>query len=109
MPTYKLRSYKKKVYNLSFILGRISVAHGTSYCMSKYAVEASSDALRQEMKAWKLSVHIIEPDYFKTDLISATEKSWKQHWIKQSNEMKNEYGKDYYDNGKTVIQQHKFC
>ena len=91
------------MYNLHFILGLISVAHGTSYCMSKYAVEAFSDALRQEMKDWKVSVHIIEPDFFKTDMISANEKSWKRQWNKQSNEMKKEYGQDYYEHGKIVI------
>ena len=38
--------------------------------MSKYAYEAFSDGLRMEMKRWGVSVHIIEPGPFKTELVT---------------------------------------
>ena len=71
--------------------------------MSKYAIEAFSDALRQEMKDWKVSVHIIEPGFFKTGMECSNEKSWTQIWDRQSDEMKEAYGRDYYQNGKISI------
>ena len=47
-----------------FDVGCISRAGQAAYSSSKFAVEAFSDALRQEMLKWGVFVIIIQPAYF---------------------------------------------
>ncbi len=50
----------KLVFNSS-VLGLIVVPFRGPYCMSKYALEAASDAYRLELESRGIGVHIIEP------------------------------------------------
>lgn len=62
------------------------------YCASKYAAEAFSDSLRVEVKPWGVSVHIIEPTFYNTNI--ADEKVVKtiftKYWNDQPQETKDE-------------------
>ena len=55
-----------RIINISSIAGRITVPFGGWYNISKYAVEAFSDALRMEVKPYGIKVSIIEPGGIKT-------------------------------------------
>jgi len=92
-----LKSAKGRVVNLTSMAGRISLRNGISYSMSKYAIEAFSDGLRYEMAAWDVSVHILEPGMFATDILNCSklEQELKELYNAQSNEMKEIYGEDY--------------
>ena len=56
-----------RIINISSIAGRAVVLFGGWYNVSKYAVEALSDALRIELKPFGIKVSVIEPSGIKTD------------------------------------------
>ncbi|UIP00225.1 SDR family oxidoreductase [Halobaculum sp. CBA1158] len=49
------------IVNVSSAAGRVSFPGGGVYCGSKYALEAMSDALRNEVREYGISVSLIEP------------------------------------------------
>lgn len=67
-----LRSCKGRVVMLSSISGIVSTPFQGLYAMSKYAVEALSDALRREVTRHGVSVSIIEPGYVKTQIMKTS-------------------------------------
>ena len=86
---------------LELSTGRISGNFIASYSISKYGVEAFSDALRREMYPWGIKVSIMEPGRFQTPIVDprATERQIRQGWDELSDEMKKEYGKEYVERG----------
>lgn len=56
-----------RIINVASIAGKMALNFGAWYNVSKYAVEAFSDALRMEMKPFGIDVVIIEPGGVKTD------------------------------------------
>ena len=61
-----LRASGGRIVNMSSISGRLAFPFAAPYAGSKYALEAFSDALRRELRRWKISVSIIEPGNVKT-------------------------------------------
>jgi len=57
-----------KIINMSSIGGLISLPFQAFYCMSKFAVEAFTEALRMEVKAFNIKVCCIEPGDFRTEM-----------------------------------------
>ena len=56
--------------NTRLFVGRIAMEGNGAYSMSKHALVAYSDTLRQEMRKWGVTVSIIEPTGFYTgDLV----------------------------------------
>ncbi|MWV65749.1 SDR family NAD(P)-dependent oxidoreductase [Halorubrum sp. JWXQ-INN 858] len=55
------------IINLSSVAGRVSFPGGGVYCGSKFAVEAMSDALRNEVREFGIDVVVVEPGPVKTD------------------------------------------
>ncbi|XP_060582431.1 17-beta-hydroxysteroid dehydrogenase type 6-like [Ruditapes philippinarum] len=58
---------KGRIVNTSSCLGRIALLN-SSYCISKYGVEAFSDVLRRELYRTGVKVQLIEPGAFKTPI-----------------------------------------
>lgn len=56
-----------RIINVASIAGRVTFGFASWYCVSKYAVEAFSDALRMEVKPFGIDVVLIEPGGIKTD------------------------------------------
>lgn len=56
------------IINVSSVAGHISTSPLTSYCASKFAVEALSEALAQEMKPYNIRVAIVKPGIIDTDM-----------------------------------------
>lgn len=56
-----------RIVNVSSIAGKASLLYGGWYNVSKYSVEAFSDALRMEMRPFGVKVSIIEPSGIKTE------------------------------------------
>lgn len=54
------------IINISSVVGKISTAFLGFYASSKHAVEAISDAMRQEVNRFGINVSIIQPGAFKT-------------------------------------------
>jgi NAD(P)-dependent dehydrogenase (short-subunit alcohol dehydrogenase family) len=56
-----LRRAHGRIVNMSSLNGRIAAPYLAPYAASKYALEAISDALRSELRAWGIEVSLIEP------------------------------------------------
>jgi NAD(P)-dependent dehydrogenase (short-subunit alcohol dehydrogenase family) len=63
-----IRQAKGRIVNTTSMLGRVTSAFSGPYCMSKYAMEAFSDALRQELLPLGVHVSIIEPGSITTPI-----------------------------------------
>ena len=81
----------------------MSFPNVSAYCISKYGVEAFSDALRREMSPWGVLVSVIEPGRFKTGLRAPMVESLKRFWDDLSPEMKKDYGEKYFNKGKCIV------
>lgn len=65
-----LRVAQGRIVNVGSVLGRVSIRLCIPYCISKYAVTAYSDGLRRAIRSQKVSVHLLEPGLFATNLIN---------------------------------------
>nr|XP_056717300.1 dehydrogenase/reductase SDR family member 9 [Euleptes europaea] len=91
-----VKKAKGRIVNISSVGGCLAICSG-GYCPSKFGVEAFSDSLRQDMKAFGVTVSCIEPGLFKTPLSDKT-KVWerkKDIWSKLPSDIRNQYGEDY--------------
>ena len=66
LPTMR-KQHSGRIINISSVAGKTVFYYGGWYHVSKYAVEALSDALRMEVKPFGIDVVIIEPGAIKTD------------------------------------------
>lgn len=66
LPTMR-RQGRGRIVNISSIAGRSVIYFGGWYHVSKYSVEALSDAMRMELKPFGIDVVKIEPGAIKTD------------------------------------------
>jgi NAD(P)-dependent dehydrogenase (short-subunit alcohol dehydrogenase family) len=57
----ELRKAKGRIVFISSIGGRLSSPFMTPYHASKWAIEATADALRLELKPWEIDVALVEP------------------------------------------------
>ena len=64
---YMRSQHSGRIINMSSVAGKAVVLFGGWYNVSKFAVEAFSDALRMETKPFGINVSIIEPSGIKTD------------------------------------------
>ncbi|MHA1407613.1 MAG: SDR family oxidoreductase [Candidatus Heimdallarchaeaceae archaeon] len=78
-----LNKEQGKIINISSEVGRISFPFNAPYSMSKYAIEAFSDALRRELRFIGPKVITIQPGAIKTHLSISTEESY-EHYLKGS-------------------------
>jgi len=58
------------IVNVTSLSGRIALAPAAAYCASKFALEALSECLAQELKAFNVRVAIIEPGVIATPIFS---------------------------------------
>ena len=64
---YMRKQHSGRIINISSVAGKAVIMFGGWYNVSKYSVEALSDALRMEVKPFGIDVSIIEPGGIKTD------------------------------------------
>lgn len=90
-----------RVVNLASMYGRMGNLMRSPYCVSKYGVEAFSDCLRYEMKAWGVKVSVIEPGNFivatgimtRHTVASTANKLWNEAPM----HVKEDYGKAHFE------------
>ncbi|KAL9983853.1 hypothetical protein ACROYT_G006094 [Oculina patagonica] len=80
-----------RVINFSSVHGRLSADLNGPYSVSKYGVQAFSDALRREMQPWGIKVSIMEPGGFQTPIVQPVFRQINQGWDDLSDELKKEY------------------
>lgn len=96
-----IRRAKGRVVNLASMYGRMGNAMRSPYCVSKYGVEAFSDCLRYEMKAWGVKVSVVEPGNFiaatgilTRDIVAATA---SKLWSEAPSQVQEDYGKSHFE------------
>ncbi|XP_078578029.1 retinol dehydrogenase 16-like [Branchiostoma floridae x Branchiostoma japonicum] len=92
-----LKKSRGRVVNVTSGAGRTAVPFQGPYTVSKYGAEGFSDVLRQGMKYFGVTVHIIEPGKFRTGIVvqEAIRRNMYGCYESQSQETKEEYGLDY--------------
>ncbi|PVD37668.1 hypothetical protein C0Q70_00267 [Pomacea canaliculata] len=77
----------------------------SAYSMSKRAVVAFSDALRQEMHKFDMTVITIEPSLYRTHIAMADPyiDANKKSWSKTPTDIREDYGEEYFDAALTKI------
>lgn len=63
-----LRQARGRIVNMSSLSGRFVFPFYGAYAMSKFGLEAFSDALRRELKPWGMHVSVIEPGSIATPI-----------------------------------------
>jgi NAD(P)-dependent dehydrogenase (short-subunit alcohol dehydrogenase family) len=64
----KIRAGHGRIVFVSSVSGRISTPWTGAYNSSKFAVEGIADALRLELRPWKIPVSLVEPANTQTDM-----------------------------------------
>ncbi|KAM5175016.1 retinol dehydrogenase 16 [Callospermophilus lateralis] len=91
-----VRKARGRVVNVASILGRLSLCGG-GYCISKYGVEAFSDSLRRDLFYFGVKVAIIEPGFFRTNILPLERfsQTLKNQWNQASSEVRETYGEKF--------------
>jgi NAD(P)-dependent dehydrogenase (short-subunit alcohol dehydrogenase family) len=63
-----LRKARGRIVFISSVNGKLSMPMVGVYSASKFALEAAADALRLELKPWRISVSLVEPAQTDTDM-----------------------------------------
>ncbi|KAI6177562.1 hypothetical protein M3Y97_00920900 [Aphelenchoides bicaudatus] len=89
-----IKKSKGRIVNTASICGRISLPCTAPYNVSKYGVEAYSDAIRAELSVFGITVCILEPGFFATGLTNANmhKAMLDKMWNALSSEVREEYG-----------------
>ncbi|XP_029934959.1 D-beta-hydroxybutyrate dehydrogenase, mitochondrial [Myripristis murdjan] len=105
-----IRRAKGRVVNLASMYGCMGNALRSPYCVSKYGVEAFSDCLRYEMKAWGVKVSIIEPGNFivatgilTRDIVANTA---NKLWNEAPSVVKEDYGKAHFEHHMALMRSY---
>jgi NAD(P)-dependent dehydrogenase (short-subunit alcohol dehydrogenase family) len=64
----KIRAARGRVVFMSSVSGLITTPGTGAYNASKYAIESLADALRMELRPWRIPVSLIEPGPIRTDM-----------------------------------------
>jgi NAD(P)-dependent dehydrogenase (short-subunit alcohol dehydrogenase family) len=64
----RLRTSQGRIVFISSISGMVASPMMGPYCASKFAIEAIGDALRMELRPWRIPVILVEPGQIDTDV-----------------------------------------
>ena len=88
-----LRRARGRVVNVSSVNGRVASPFSGPYCMSKFALEAFTDCLRQELAEWGMHVASVQPGSIDTAMWDkARQYDWTDEATGQDLDL---YGKAY--------------
>ena len=87
-----LHRSKGRVVNISSIGGRVSMPAFGAYSGSKFAVEAISDALRQELAPHGVQVVVVQPGGMRTEMGSRGTTAAKELLDRMTSEQRHRYG-----------------
>jgi NAD(P)-dependent dehydrogenase (short-subunit alcohol dehydrogenase family) len=67
------------IINISSVAGVAGMKHCSAYGASKFAVEGLSLAVAEEVEKFGIKVIVVEPGFFRTDLLDAANVKWPNH------------------------------
>ncbi|XP_038076617.1 retinol dehydrogenase 7-like [Patiria miniata] len=93
-----IRQGRGRIVNVSSATALLPMRAG-GYSISKIGVEAFSDTMRMSSKAFGVTVHILEPGHFKTNLTSVDGMlaSAERIWKRLPPQERDIYGQEYFD------------
>ncbi|CAI2354201.1 unnamed protein product [Caenorhabditis sp. 36 PRJEB53466] len=99
-----IKQSRGRIVTMGSTAGRLHGLYVAPYVTAKFAVEGYMDCLRLEMRQYGVSVHILEPGCFKTELLNneAQKMRIQKIWNNLSVETKEEYGEEYRKNFETA-------
>lgn len=95
LPMLKLSKNSPRIINIASIAGRMSCHSFGPYSASKFAVEAFTTALRQEMAEWNIQVAMVEPGFHGTALLPLYTANLKRCFEQSPAELQRDYGEEY--------------
>jgi NAD(P)-dependent dehydrogenase (short-subunit alcohol dehydrogenase family) len=69
------------IINISSVAGAVGLMHCGAYSASKFAVEGLSLAVAEEVGKFGIKVVVVEPGFFRTDLLDAANARWPSRRI----------------------------
>jgi NAD(P)-dependent dehydrogenase (short-subunit alcohol dehydrogenase family) len=87
-----IRAGRGRIVMMSSAAGRVTIPLHGAYSASKQAVEAVADALRQELRPWRLSVIVIEPGTFRSRNRASSEAAARADWVAAGEAAVSHYG-----------------
>jgi len=93
-----VKKARGRIVAVTSVFGRMAFNGMGPYCMSKYAAEAYCDVVRRELYRWGVTVHIVEPGYFKTGLSDPAvhRKIFENRWKSLPQAIRDEYGEAFF-------------
>ncbi|XP_069826507.1 retinol dehydrogenase 7-like [Dendropsophus ebraccatus] len=87
-----------RIINVSSVMGRLAFVGG-GYSISRFGVEAFSDALRRELRPFGVRISVIEPSSYKTPATDeeTTIQSLHSIWSQAPEWAKETYGQQYFE------------
>jgi NAD(P)-dependent dehydrogenase (short-subunit alcohol dehydrogenase family) len=64
------------IINMSSVAGVVGLKHCSAYGAAKFAVEGLSLAVAEEVEKFGIKVTVVEPGFFRTDLLAASNVKW---------------------------------
>src|SRR5207344_2004180 len=64
------------IINMSSVAGVVGLKHCSAYGASKFAVEGLSLSVVEEIEKFDIKVTVVEPGFFRTDLLAETNVKW---------------------------------
>lgn len=106
-----LRQAKGRILNVESMSSLIPTPHGLFYGTSKFGAAGFSDNLRIGMYRFGVSVVSINPWMYKTPISNAKmlADQYESSFRNSSDEVRNAYGENFLEKGKTGVSQMKFA
>lgn len=69
------------IINMSSVAGAVGLKHCSAYGASKFAVEGLSLSVVEEVEKFGIKITVVEPGFFRTDLLAAANVKWPSNRI----------------------------
>ena len=102
-----IRPARGRIVIVASLTGRITLDNIGVYSMSKSAIISYSDALRREMRKFKVKVSTIEPGLFKTLQFFTVDTIIENTWNRTDEQIRQIYGQQYIENQLKQLKTHK--
>ncbi|XP_071552182.1 LOW QUALITY PROTEIN: D-beta-hydroxybutyrate dehydrogenase, mitochondrial-like [Panulirus ornatus] len=103
-----LRRARGRVVNMSSVAGSMGREMMAPYTLTKFAIEGFSNCLRQEARAWGMSVSVVQPGNFSAATSITTEEAvalqGTKMWATMSEDARADCGKEYFDSVVRAVQ-----
>ncbi|CAL2029113.1 unnamed protein product [Caenorhabditis brenneri] len=101
-----LKKARGRVVTVASICARVGLPGLGPYTVSKYGVSAYCDVIRQELRPFGISVHILEPGFFDTPLINRQkiDAEIMEAWEHAPSDVKKVYGEKFFNDARQSTQ-----